>query len=311
MRLIFAFIAVSLFIAKPSYAFDHGQPLQPPAPCVAHGYTSLKFDSEFSSPNIDLANTKVSGFQWYLSNHWPNSSPYTGSNWPTVPTISTSNISVSGGVLTINGDASGFGYGIATAVWNGSALVGATFGGGFCVEYKASFVAQTPGSGGVGTLWGVASEFLTGTASRFGEIDHIECTPISSGDVCSASMYIHDWNISGSTLVDTECSCGNTNQANPPISHSSLGNMQDYITLWVPAAQNGGTGLIRRYFNGSELTLTEQNYSATGQPNPAPGNQSPANGQFSEMDAQHFIVIIGADSTIPINVQYVRVWQLP
>lgn len=313
-----AIIAVAVLVsALAARAWPvHGQAIQPPAAAAAVGYTSLKFNSSsFSAANIDLGNTKAPGFQWYLSNGWTDSISYTGSNWPTVPTISTSNVVLAGGALTINADPSGFGYGLATAVQNGAGFTGQAFGGGFYVEFVISFTAQTPNSGKVATVWANPTEFLTGNGinTHWAELDLIEAIPIASGDTAQITMMLHDWTKSGSSISSVDCGggCANINQANPPISHANLGQSHTYATLWLPAAQNGGTGIIKRYFDNQEIVASEQTYSATANPNPCPSNAVCANGQFAIIDSDHFVLFLGADSTIPMTVQSVRVWQLP
>lgn len=312
LRSIAVLLSILVGLLVPANAFWHGAPIVAPSQASAFGYTSLKFNTNTFANQIDLTNSKSAGFQWYLAQAWPNSSNYSGTVWRTLATQSTGGISVSGGAVTVTNSVS-TGNSITTAAPVGGSFVGKTFGGGFYLEFTGFFTAQTPNSGEVAAVWAWPIEFLTGSATKWGEIDGIECTPISAGDTCSATMYIHEWTISGggSTITDVQCNCGNTSQASPPISHNSLGVSQTYGVLWVPSSQNGGTGIIRRYFNNSEIISARQDYSPTGMPNPAPGNAAPANGQFSAMDSQNFVLIIGTSSTIPITISSVRVWQLP
>ncbi len=194
---------------------------------------------------------------------------------------------------------------------NGAGYTGQTFGGGFYVEYTASWNNVTPNSGKVAAVWGNAIEFLTNAATRWGELDLVEAVPIAAGDIAQLSFQVHDWSQSGSNIIDTNCNCGNSNQGNSPIFHNPLNVAHRYGTLWLPAAQNGGVGLVKRFFDDQEITTARQTYAAGSLPNPCPGNQACANGQFTSLDTSHFVLIIGADATIPVTVSSVSVWQLP
>lgn len=287
-----------------------GSSLSVPAAAASWGMTRRVFFDDFvDTSKIDLTNSKAPGFNWYLSNSWPNSTTFSGTVWQSIPTISPANISVANSILTINGDPTGFRYGLGTAVANGASYTGRVFPAGLYFEFRASLDNQTPNSGQTAAVWSIAMEFLTGSATKFGELDFLEANPTNTGDVASDSMHLHEFTVSGGTISD--CEDGSSlNQANPPVSHNAMSNMATFGTLWVPAALNGGTGIVRRYYNNSEITsVSPQFYSPTDVPNPAPGNKSPAAGQFSAMDAQNLMVMIGADSTIPISIDWVGIWS--
>jgi hypothetical protein len=82
-----------------------------------------------------------------------------------------------------------------------------------------------------------------------------------------------------------------------------------YGTLWVPASKNGGTGLVKRYFDGT-LIAGCFTYSATTGADPAFSPNNP-NGVFSLIDRETVMLILasGQGANWPMNVNNVIVVQ--
>jgi hypothetical protein len=291
----------------------------PPA-AAAWNFNRLVFSDEFTSlSTIDVNNTKTAGFKWYTNNQFPNSS---FSQFQTSPATPAADIGISGSVLTITDDVSHISEGLNTCYWNGSAILGTTFSGGFYAEVRMSF-DPTLGAGGVAwNAWPIywfwpMSELdgSVGTAS-FTEIDGFEAYPDVPGNATiSPIMTTHDW--------IRNAGAGNHNNQNTNnhidtyinlLSGFHFYDMHTYGTLWVPSTRNAGQGLFQRYLDNVFINQThiaatsEVDYTSTGPASPGAAQSNP-NGTFFSSEAWSQCLVIGAGHNWPTSFDFVRIWQ--
>ena len=127
-------------------------------------------------------------------------------------------------------------------------------------------------------------EWLTGSVTHFTELDFYEAFP--SGVPPDPRFAVGDWNGNSSSFNSNDSAAGQWTQDT---------NFHVYGTLWVPMALNGGTGLIKRYYDHNEVTSCAVSYTAGG--------------LFSLLETQHQMVIINAGVSWPSRWDYVAMWQ--
>lgn len=295
----------------------HGNPHRQPMAAQVHGYNKLTFHEDWSdgTAHIDLNNTKAAGFNFYTNGSFPslfaNGTTWTGG--ASAPVMRSDMLSVANKVLTISGTQSQNNWqNINTCVWNGFAVSGTSFGGGFYIDIAFQFdptrlVQLDPGWP---AWWFAPKEYLNGsiTNTNWVEIDGFEAHTGSGtslcGNNCNAILTNHYWNVSNGT--NDFYSWEMQTNIKPVFGTWDFNELQHYGVLWVTAASNGGTGFITRYLNG--VGMTTMTYSATGGTNPAlsPGNP---NGALSEMDNENFCLYINSGTNVPVKVGTVQVWQ--
>lgn len=277
-----------------------------PAPAAGVGFTTSKFyDASFTS--IDRTNSLLPGFNWYVNNQFPNAFA-NGTAWApittSIPTPS-ADLIVTGNILEISDSANNFTQGINTCYWNGSAVAGTTFSGGFYVEVSMAYDVSLSPAGQSGAAWPIywftPEEFLNGsiTNTNFAELDGYEAGPTATPGVIQTNMAFHYWNTSNGL---------NTVNSNYTVSIAgNLLNQHAYGTLYATAASNGGLGLIKRYFDGTLIKSATVNFSASAVPNPSatPNN---ASGTFSQIDSEHHCLMLGAGHSWPNYIAKVQVW---
>ena len=281
---------------------------QPPllaATLQGYGTTALS-ENWASTSTIDVNNTLAGGFKWYVNGQYPNIVINSGYNFTYLkdPWVTpSSDISVNGGVLTLAA-ASGQDN-LTTCAWNGSAIVGNAYGGGFYIDIPFSFnPALSSGTGSL-SFWFLPKEFLNGTitTTNFVEADGFECI-LGTGHCNSRSVTNHDWN---------ESTTPETNNYGLYSIDSFVSSSVDYTQMhhygfkWTPAALNGGIGQLKSYFDGAEI-LT-QNYLSGAAPSPALGPNN-VSGALYEMDAENMCLIIYSGNTgQPIHVGPTTIMQ--
>jgi hypothetical protein len=91
------------------------------------------------------------------------------------------------------------------------------------------------------------------------------------------------------------------------VANKDYPNFHKYGCLWVPQSLNGGTGIIRRFFDGVELSgCSPLTYSATG--GTWPHGSIPA-GLYQNLDSQQMMICLEAGYQQPVLWDYVMVWQ--
>lgn len=274
---------------KPAHAWTHGVLSSAPAPAAAVGFNTRTFFDDFnSSSTIDLSLTGNPGFKWYLINAWPQATKGTA-GWTGITTSTNTDpasISVSGGTMTKSTAIANVNQGIHTAIANGATYRGQVFKNGFYVQIR---MAINPLSSGVDAAhswpiyWFGPISFLAGNASLFTELDGYE---LFSG---SNTLAVHDWNCGVNPC--NQSSNGNLGWSTGP---SDTG-FHTYGTLWQTATQGGGTGSIKRYFDGVLQSANTVTW--------APG------GAFSALDADQHHLILDTGQNVNLIVDSVEVWQ--
>lgn len=316
-------ILLPLYVTLPngsSAGWTHGTPFPlEPYPAQAWGYSNLTFYENWASTGtIDLSNTMASGFNWYINNAFPNA--VVGStnfgNILTAAATQSGDLSVSSNQMAISTDRSNIAESLNTCVWNGSALIGTTFTGGFYIDVPMKFdpTAGQTGFNAWPIFWFAPKEFLNGsiTNTNFAEIDGFEGIPTSSGGGttacatdCDDRMSDHDWN-----------SNGTDNLYNPTISSALLSSFGTWTynavhhigLLWVPTTRNSGTGIISRYVDG--VQVSSLTYSSSTGTNPALSPSNP-NGALFEMESENFCLLLGTGHDQTTTFGPIQVWQHP
>jgi beta-glucanase (GH16 family) len=242
-------------------------------PPQAAGYT-LQFSDDFSP--LSLSPNGSGNYTWFSPGIW----------WDGTTTYG--NISASNGLLTLNwvngqstGDTS-----IATASPNGCSSSQPC--GTWRYGYFEASMAWTPVSGAWPAFWMIPKQQVQ-NASNMGEIDIFE------GQGNTPNTYYgtyHEWQ-NGTTDVNNN---SNSNSWNLP-SGTSFTSYHTYGLLWTP-------GNFTWYFDNQPI-LSASYSGTTG---------------ASWFDNNDFYIILGsqvngwgsntgASGTIPLNVQWVHVWQ--
>jgi hypothetical protein len=296
----------------------HGALVPQPPLAQQYGFNSLAFYEPWeSTATIDLTNSKAPGFNWYINGYFPVPNNWWLSSFNTKTPASPSQISVSNGIMTFVDSTQHEGNLISTCVWNGSALVGATFGGGFYLDAMMGFDnylgADTTHSWPA--LWMVPAEHLTGGTGVSGHVidtSVMEAYPGADAfcqNKCAILMGTHDEQVGQTT---------NAPQYTPDVNsrmQSIFGtfdftHLHHWSFLWVPQAKNGGSVGLMQWYVDSHLIL-QMTYSSTSTSNP-PLSPSAGNGELSYQESSHFCIFIdpGAASTgQPTYTGTVQIWQ--
>ena len=282
-----------------------------PAPARAKGLVNRVFSSVPNLSNVDLSDTRSGGFDWYTHNKWPLANA-NGTAWaPIVTSAPTPSgyFSMVGGHLSISSDISGVATGISTAAstGTGSTYVGTKFSGSMYVEVAMSFdpanssMAQAS-EGAWPIFWLPCYEFYNGTITNtnFVEIDGFEFYPTGTGSG-EALFTVHDWNTSNGTNNDNYPS--NSPTLSPAPTYTNI----NYFGLRrIVAADNGGTGLIDWFVNGTNVVSVSYTSSTGTTPALAPSDPT---GSLYEGDSKSFILTLGAGYLQPTQFASVAVYQ--
>lgn len=279
-----------------------GGPSQP-APAAASGYNFLSFYDDFTTiGTIDITDSRAVGFNAYIHGAWPLA-PGGVASWPIAHP---DDVSISSSVVTFNNQhAPGGGAQLwsSAPTGTGSTYIGNVFTNGFYYESRIKFDATlaTIGaqSSGWPAVWSLPVEWLTAAIVRYVEPDYFEAFPTGTGTF-SPLMSLHDVAMNPGGPVYS-----NTNNA-PSLGGTDWTQFHTIGALWIPMAKNGGTGLFKRYFDGTHLTAQDVTYSASGPPTPDTGYP---NGTYSPWDSENMVLLIAAGYNWPTLVDYVQVWQ--
>lgn len=249
---------------------------------------------------VDRANSEAPGFALYPA-------PVLA----TAPVTPPASITHDGTGVAFIDPVSNTGKGLGLAGRSGASpfYVGMPITGGFYVELDMKF-ANTP-PGGVAdwpAVWfGNLAHWLNfscpsvGGAYPYLEVDMFE---YFSGSVGNPAMNLNAWDcVSGSRAVTSQVSIGWSK------SGIDFSTYHTYGFLWVPMAANGGTGLLKAYFDN---VLKASCSYATGAA-PSCDSGKPA-GTYSILDAQgpNAIVIASYDQgASPTTIRNLHLWQAP
>lgn len=305
--------AAACLLPRKACAVVHGNaslvppPSNLPADVATYGFSAVTFNDNFTSlSDIDLTDSGAPGFKWYLRNAWPNASQTGYHNIPSSDPTGVVLNSPGNGVQLSKGSH----FNLVTACTDGAdGYHGQVFSGGGYFEISMNFnpALANPANPIWPAFWAHdvgCLEFPNRT--DFMEPDFFEAYPSGLGTI-TIFMAIHDWAIVGG--VNT------TNNQNPNYivtlpGSPDLTQFHRYGTLWVPAARNSETGLVKRYFDGVNIPAMTVEYSATTGSSPVATPFNP-NGVFSIWDSESIILIIssGAGTGWPVNVNNVIVVQ--
>ena len=260
---------------------------EPPV-AAAVGYNTLTFFDDFDSiSTIDAQNTgNASQYKWFTANP----------GYSQGAVLPASDISVTNSTLALSTDVSGVGYGISTfdssnkINWSGTG-----FANGFYIEINASFDPSLALRANAPDPWpALWMEGYLGIAGRNVELDLFEAIPSGPGTI-APSFFVNDW-VPNAQGVFHPYYLPYGKSTNATLGNPDYSQMNTYGTLWVPAADNGGIGLIERFFNGVLIPSETVTYT-------------PGVGNYATLDSDIFGLILGAGKNWPLNVGSVEVWQ--
>jgi hypothetical protein len=289
-----------------------------PAVAAAAGYLVNTFTSNLAQASVDLGNTQVSGYQWYLGQFFGGAA--------TPASDLTFNAD---GTLTLDGAGTQSNAGINTATpsKNTAGWVGVAFGGGAYFEARFKFnPADTIDGGGSGwpSWWAMAIEHLAQLPAQQwpGEptsYDHFIETDFFEYDVWSFSPHneyggvVHDWyGIWKSTCPNNYCNVSNAGGDGTSFSNfqvqtptaTDFTQMHAFGFLWIPATATT-MGSATYVFDGVATNDVVTWAQYTGQA--APPGMTPWT--FGILDQQHVALILGTGPGEPITIESVNVWQ--
>lgn len=297
--------AMSIF-SSPNF---YGQVLE----AANWGFNSLTFYDDFSSlSNVDTNDTTASGFKWYLHNAWPNASLL---SYRAIASADPSGI-----ILNSAGQgmqlSKGSHFNLTTACTDGAGgYHGQVFSGGGYFECSMNYnVAQAQSGFAIWpAFWSLGLNHLQNSnISNYQELDFYEAIPSGTGTI-SEIFGLHDWNITSppsNTLSGNGNSSATIGGPGALPGAPTLTQFHTYSSLWIPSKLNGGTGVIKRFFDGMPIASTTQNYSVLAAPSPAFIPSSTV-GAFSGIDSDSIFLILsaGPGTSMPANVNGVLVLQ--
>jgi hypothetical protein len=325
---VFFLLAAALTLGN-SAAFagprDTPYPVTPyPVPAIAkqHGFTNpvLYETWKNGTSTIDVNNTKDAGFNWYVNGYFPVQNNWWLSGFNTKTAATASQFSVSNGVLTYyDGGASNPNTLISSCVWNGSTVIGSSYGGGLYLDVAISFNPAIGGTNNAYTwpaVWMVPVEFLNGGTGVSGHVidtSVFEAAPTTSSlcTTCAPQVGTHDEQVGQKT---------NPPQQTPFVTSTMIAAFgsfdfnqpHHYQYLWVPQAKNGGSnGVMAWWIDGVPMFTITYSNSGLSHPDLVP---SGGVGELSYTDGSHFCLFIDPGTPVtnqPINVGIFQVWQAP
>jgi hypothetical protein len=283
---------------------------------ILQNYNHLAFDDEFSSySSIDMSNSHSAGFNWYLQNWFSNGA------------TDTHNVTISNGALQLGGGTGAASLVTAFANSSGGAT-GTVFGSGSYMEASIQF---NPAAGSANAFvwpafWGLsiqhivdssatgASQFAGQAAgyTHFAEADIMEY--MNGMNSAQYAATFHDWS---GTYTSNGWQYNIANYGNNIINVGSIDwtTYHTYGLLWVP--QSGNTaGHATWYFDGkAESSIYWLGPAAsTSLPGMNGGSFTPylsgqATSTYSILDSEQLALSLDTDSSWPMSVDWVRVWQ--
>ena len=294
----------------------HSIPMPPAITNLAYPYT-LVWNDEFDSlASIDLGNSKVSGFKWYIQ------PPFAKTNVPpsdfTIPQPSVVRILGSN-----TNDSNESGEQLVSAV---STNVGFTIGNsnGFYIEARILFSSdQVDSTNAWPAFWTRAAESCfdlktgtpwPGTTNGWQNEDEIDVMEYDQTAKTSYGGTSHSWY---GILNDATNDVHSTNNTiNYPDGLIPTNIWHIYGCLMVPAWQTANNTGYRRMFidnvgatNIDTITWTNSTKLYTNNPDAEPKPSGTTT--FSASEIWHRIICVGtADTGNPLDVDWVRVWQV-
>ena len=288
-----------------------------PAPAAEVGFNTVTMFDDFDSPDtIDVNNALTSNFKWFVTNTCiPQDSP-DGTQAAGV-TQQPASVSLNGSILTFSPTANSGGW-LTSAGYtgvSGSRFVGsliAPTGGYFEIKMAFDPTKNRPDEFTYPfTYWPAfwmedwalslaINDQNTASVNR-PELDFFEYFG-NFGLGAAYGFGLHDWtdNIHNVSTIGSAY--------DPTLAPDSWAGMHTYGTRWRTQAQNGGTGLIERYFDGVHIAAADVTYSSSiTSPDAGTGAFT---GVFSDLDTSvGFAIQFGTGPSWPIYVDYVIACQ--
>ena len=246
--------------------------------------TSLIFSDDFDTLDvIDMEDTGKEGYKWYVDRPWG------------AVTLTANDYSIQDGVLSIHAEKPTYNYGLGT--YHPINQVGFTYNTGYMeIRFRIPRPRENEeGEKGAPAIWALPTTKLANKAQEWVELDWMEYWGIT--DQRSRGYYtisVHEVNL------DTTIHYKNSNCA-----YSGLGDGQWHTMGWL--WQNGQ---FIAYLDGE--TVMFLTYSEKGAPMPKHNvfAGKDRDGVFSMLDDQLMPIIIGGSKDNPLELDYVRVWNL-
>lgn len=291
--------------------------IEAPAQAALQSFSRMVFDDEFNSvSSIDMSNSHAAGYDWYLQ------------NWFSTGATNANNVTISNGALKLGGGTGGASLVSAFANSDGG-YTGTVFGSGAYMEASIKF---DPSAGGSATswpaFWGLSIEHIidpgaTGVSqaagqaegyTHYAEVDIMEyMNGLSSGQYLGT---IHDWSGTYSTTDGWQINIANYGNSFINVGAVDWSAYHSYGLLWVP--QSGNTpGHATWYFDGQAMssvywlapTTTTAALAGSDSGSLTPSSSASATSTYSILDSQQLALSLQTDSSWPMYVDWVRVWQ--
>ncbi len=316
--------AGNVSVASQSVSLTIGAPttdssIKAPAQAAVQSFGHLVFDDEFNSTSsIDMSNSHAAGYDWYLQ------------NWFSTGATNANNVTISNGALMLGG---GTGQAALVSAFANSSggYTGTVFGNGAYMEASIKF---DPSAGGSAwswpAFWGLSIEHIidpgaTGVSqaagqaagySHYAEVDIMEyMNGLSTGQYLGT---IHDWSGTYSTTDGWQINIANYGNSFINVGSVDWSAYHSYGLSWVP--QSGNTpGHATWYFDGQAMssvywlapTTTTAAAALAGSDSGSltPSASASATSTYSILDSQQLALSLQTDSSWPMYVDWVRVWQ--
>lgn len=287
------FASFSVVTSIPQVALDNGLK------------TKVFSDNFCSSATVDVNNTgggPSAGFKWGTNNAWTNSAgTWGGLPWNTFAATRAVDISFGTCSMRLAGAPSSTNPGwLVSAIQNGATWRGYVFTG----DFYASVCLQFDPALGLGTdiydpgMFSFPLSFLISAATTFAEIDYVDIANLTAPN--GQPIYytaVHDWKTSTTSNINSN------SQSTTPNS-----NAHCYGTLWLTAANHGGTGTVKWYKDNTLMTTVTYTSGAPASPGATPSNP---NGTFFDLEGQQQPLILetgGGTTQWPTTFTDVEVW---
>lgn len=292
-------------VSQPASITGFTPPFDPSLPS-ASGY-GIKLQDTFTSlSTIDLANTQAAGFNWYVGK------PF---GYATSPS---SFFSLAGGtgpglVITPTSDATNFQ--LCTTVPSLQANR-KSYSGGLYFEASIKFdPTRVVGTlNGWPAIWSLPTEKMDNPPTtdqwpgqavgyeHWIENDFFEYLSIifGKGDAGSYGATMHDWFGTSPTFAGNIQNASNNIVETPSGISTVWTNFHKISQLWVPATSTS-LGYVANYFDNVLLSVV----TWAQDPNTSPPPAQP----WSLMDSEHMSIILGTGNSMPLTIEFVRVWQ--
>lgn len=248
------------------------------------GITSLIFSDDFNTMDvIDIEDSGKEGYKWYVDRPWG------------AVTLNTDDYSIQNGILSIHAAKPTYNYGLAT--YHPINKLGFTYNKGYMeIRFRIPRPRENEETEkGVPAIWALPTTKLADKAAEWVELDWMEYWGITedrAGGYYTISM--HEVNLEGTLHFK------NSNAA-----YTGLGDGEWHTMGWL-----WEEGQFIAYLDGKVVMF--QSYSKDGVPMPKHNvfKGKDRKGVYSMLDEQLMPIIVGGSKANPMELDYVRVWNI-